>query len=109
LPIQLNSVGNIDPLYNLDDYAKESKFRVELAHKRAKLMLDNNIIKQKIRYDLETGDKALLNNETGHKLDFSYTGPYTITELGARDNITILSSKHKKKVVHKDRLKICIS
>jgi len=44
LPIQFNSVDNIGPLYNLDDYAKESKFRLELVHKRARLMLYNNKI-----------------------------------------------------------------
>jgi len=38
---KINSVDTIDPLYNLDDYAKESKFRIELAHKRARLILDN--------------------------------------------------------------------
>jgi len=49
LPIQFNSVDAIDPMYNFDNYAKESKFRPELAQKRARLMLDNNKIKQKTR------------------------------------------------------------
>jgi len=59
--------ANIDPLYNLVDYAKEAKFRLELAHKSARLMLDNNKIKQKIRYDknnkdfdLKIGDQVLI-------------------------------------------------
>jgi len=34
-------------IYNSDDCAKESKFRLQLAHKRARPMLDNNKIKQK--------------------------------------------------------------
>jgi len=51
----------------------------------------------------------LLKNETGHKLEFKYTGPYTVTEIGARDYITILGSKHKKQVGHKDRLQFFIS
>jgi len=34
-----------------------------------------------------------------------YTGPYTVTEIGATDNITILSNIFKNQVVHKDMLK----
>jgi len=30
---------------------------------------------------LKIGDQALLTNETGHKLEFKYTGPYTVTEM----------------------------
>lgn len=29
LPIQFKSVDSLDPLYNLDDYVKESKFRLD--------------------------------------------------------------------------------
>jgi len=46
-------------------------------------------IKRKIRnfmirarnLDILVGDKVLLNNETGHKLDLKYTGPYKVTEI----------------------------
>jgi len=38
LPKHFNSVNRIEPLYNTDDYAKESKFRLEQAFKRARLM-----------------------------------------------------------------------
>jgi len=48
LPIQFNSADTLDPLYNLDDYAKVFKFRLGLVHKRAKQMLDNDKIKQNI-------------------------------------------------------------
>jgi len=81
LPLQFNSVDNINSLCYLDDYAKESKFRLELAHSRARLMLDYNKIKQKIRYDknsidfdLKIRDQVLLKNETGHILEFKYIG-----------------------------------
>jgi len=51
LPKHFNSVDWIEPLYNIDDYAKESKFRLEQAFKRAKLMLEFHKQKQKISYD----------------------------------------------------------
>jgi len=36
--ISFNSNDNIKPLYNKDDYAKESKFRLENSYKRALTM-----------------------------------------------------------------------
>jgi len=82
LPQHFNSIDKIKPPYIVDDYAKESKFRLEQAFKRARLMLECHKKKQKIRYDKNTldfdlriGDQVLLKNETGHKLDFKYTGP----------------------------------
>jgi len=50
-----------------------------------------------------------LKNETGHKLDSKYTGPYSVEQIGDRDNITIINNKNKKQIVHKDRLKMFIS
>jgi len=83
LPKHFNSIDKIKPLYNIEDYAKESKFRLEQAIKRARLMLESHKLKQKISYDktsldfdLKIGDQVLLKNETGHKLDYKYTGPY---------------------------------
>jgi len=49
LPQHFNSIDKIKPLYNVDDYAKESKFRLEQAFKRARLMLESHKKKQKIR------------------------------------------------------------
>jgi len=62
LPQHFNSIDKIKPLYNVDDYAKESKFRLEQ-------ILD-------LDFGLKIGDQVLLKNETGHKLDFKYTVPY---------------------------------
>jgi len=35
LPKQFNSIEKIEPIYNIDDYAKESKLSLEVAYKRA--------------------------------------------------------------------------
>ena len=42
LPKHFNSIDTIDPLYNIDDYAKEVKFRLETAYKRARIFLEKN-------------------------------------------------------------------
>jgi len=50
LPQHFKSIDKIKPLYNVDDYAKESKFRLKQAFKRTRLMLESHKKKQKIRY-----------------------------------------------------------
>jgi len=73
---------------------------------------ENNkiVYDQKIKnIDISVGDQVLLRNETGHKLDYQYTGPYKVTEIGERSNIIITNNKNKKQTVHKDRLKMFTS
>jgi len=109
---QFNSIENIEPIYNIYDYAKESKYRLEVAYKRARIMIEKNKENNKIVYDqkiknidISVGDQVLLRNETGHKLDYQYTGPYKVTEIGERNNIIITNNKNKKQTVYRDRLK----
>jgi len=51
LPKQFNSRENIEPIYNIDDYAKESKYRFEVAYKRARTLIEENKENNKILYD----------------------------------------------------------
>ncbi|NUL20231.1 hypothetical protein HUN27_25735, partial [Agrobacterium tumefaciens] len=110
LPKHFNSTDRIEPIYNIEDYAKESKYRLEVAYNRARIMLEEQKKKNKELYDLKLndisisiGDKVLLKNETGHKLDFKYTGLYTVVKIEERDNIVISNDKKKPQTVHKDR------
>jgi len=64
-------------------------------------MLESYKLKQKISYD----KTSFLKNETGHKLNYKYTGLYKVTEIGERNNNIITNTKNKKQTVHKDRLK----
>jgi len=50
-----------------------------------------------------------LKNETGHKLDFNYTGAFKVESIEEKDTIVISNNKNKKQTVHKDRLQIFIS
>jgi len=47
LPKQFNTTKNIEPIYNIDDYARESKYRLKIAHKRARIMIEENKRKTK--------------------------------------------------------------
>jgi len=40
LPKQFNGIENIELIYNIDDYAMESKYRLEVAFKRARKMVE---------------------------------------------------------------------
>jgi len=80
LPKQFNTIKNIEHIYNVGEYARESKYRLEIAHKRARTMIEENKKKNKEFYDfmaididISIGDKVSLKNETGHKLDSKYT------------------------------------
>jgi len=115
LPKHFKSIDSVEALYNIDDYAKESKYRLEVAYKRARVMLEANKNRNKLLYDhkandidISVGDQVLLKNETGHKLDPKYTGPYIVTEIGDRDNIVITNSKQKKQTVHTYTLSMAI-
>ena len=112
MPSKLISIDNIEPLYNIEDYAKEVKFRLENAYKRARILLEANKAKQKEKYDtkiteskMEIGDLVYLKNDTGHKLDPSYIGPYEVISIESNNNIIIKNKKQKLQIVHKDRRK----
>lgn len=89
------------------------RYRLEIAFKRARLMLERAKLKQKQFYDrqsreiqLQIGDLVLLKNEVGHKLENRYLGPFTVVELRNNSNVTIEDNKKKKaQTVHRDRLK----
>lgn len=107
-----NTIDEITPLYNVDDYSKEVRYRLEIAFKRARLMLERAKLKQKQFYDrqsreiqLQIGDLVLLKNEVGHKLENRYLGPFTVVELRNNSNVTIEDNKKKAQTVHRDRLK----
>ena len=111
---QIFNVDKVEPLYNIEDYAIETKFRLEVAYKRAQQLLDRNKLKQKLNYDRDIidynfriGDLVLLKNEAGHKLETQYKGPYKIKKIDLRNNVTIFDKKtNKTQIAHKNRLKL---
>lgn len=107
----LNS-GSVDPVYNIDDYHREVKFRLQVAHQRAQKHLIESKFKRKIMYDdksnpqeLSKNDLILLEVNERHKLDPLFKGPYTIKEI-YHPNVIITDDKGKEKLVHKDKVKL---
>lgn len=109
----VNDFENIDlhcvePLYNIDNYALECKYRLQMAHKEASKLIDKMKARNKIYYDrnlntldVNLGDEVLLRKEPRNKLSKIYDGPFTVPVDG--NNVTILY-KGKNLTIHKNRL-----
>lgn len=107
------SFTELTPLYNLENYAKEMKFRLQMAYERTKTLIQTDKTKR-VSKDLNTnfnpikivvGDKVKLKIENRNKLDPFYDGPYVIEKIHDRNNVSI-SKDTKKLIVHKNRLKL---
>lgn len=102
----------IDPVYNIDDFAIETKFRLQVAHAHAQDLLLKSKIRNKMYYDqntdpmmIKTGDEVLITNDGRRKYDSIYKGPF-IVERVEEHNIVVKDPKSKKtKIVHKNRLR----
>lgn len=102
----------IDPLYNVDSLAKEIKFRLQNAHKRAAELIKKSKEIVKINYDtkcrpidLKLNDKVVLVNESRQKFDPVYSGTYIVIKI-IDHNVEIEDVNTKKrKLVHKDNVR----
>lgn len=119
LPIDLCS-DTIDPLYNLDDYSKEVKFKLQVAHRRAGETLLKQKLLRKESHDLQVttnslkiGEKVMLKSFGQTKLEPIKQGPYIVVDLDASNaniqQIDLNTGKPtgKIKTVHKNNLSIC--
>ena len=116
LPLEFKTPSSrigVDPLYNVDDYSKETKYRLEIARSRAKELLHKNKLKQKLLYDekinkinLRVGDKVIVRNDSGHKLDYNYLGPFRVDRIDNNGNVSIVGKNNKKQLIHSNRLKL---
>lgn len=99
----------IEPIYNCESYVKELKFRLQNAHERAKRMLQKlkSVRKQlydeqsEVRYDFKVNDLVLVKNETNHKFQRLYDGPYKITNMD-EFNCTLIDEKQRERIMHRD-------
>lgn len=112
LPHQLTS-AKIDPVYNIDSYANEIKYKMQFTNKRVKELLEKAKHNQKYFYDktakplqLHVNDKVLLIDHTRHKLNSIFKGPYIVLELSDNNNVKILDINSNKIITtHKDNLR----
>jgi hypothetical protein len=87
LPIDRSEKVSI-PVYNIDNYAKELRYRLKEAHTKTKIFLENEKLRRKLGYDknlngisIEIGDVVNLRDSTNPKLGKLYKGPYKITKI----------------------------
>lgn len=113
-----NSIGNnfnqnkhIDPIYNVDNYSKEVKYRLQLAYDRVRKCIEKCKIKNKSLYDtninpikIEIGDNVLVRDEARHKLDKIYNGPYKVIGLKSANVIIEDQKSNKTFEIHKNRI-----
>lgn len=111
LPYDL--LNRVDPLYNIDNFVLEAKFRLQTAHGIAKTLLNKLKMRNKQVYDrqirdleLSIGDKVYLVNEPYHKLKPVHSGPYIIKNINEQNVEIFDTNTNKSKIVHANRLRM---
>lgn len=103
-----NLQNSVDPLYNFENYPLELKYRLQKAHVEAR----ETILKQKYTRNeklninsrnvtYKAGDKLLIKNETGNKLQPIFNGPFVVVRE-ENPNVIIIK-KNKEYIIHKNR------
>lgn len=102
--------GKIDPIYNVDNYIKEAKYRLQKAHEKARLIIEKMKINSKSQYDknsnpinIKIGEKVYLECKPYNKHEPIYTGPYEVISI-EHPNVIIKIKENKTEIVHKNRL-----
>lgn len=114
-PVNMNHLSNnqIQPIYNIDNFTQEARYRLQLALKHANELLSKakqqskKIYDKKIRpINLAIGDKVMINDFTRHKiLDPMFKGPFTVVEDKGH-NVTLSNQMNNKIIeVHKNNVK----
>lgn len=108
LPTELTD--KIDPIYNVDNYIKVSKFYLQKAHEHARALIEKSKIRNKEYYDrksnplnISVNDEILIQKEPYNKLQNIYDGPHRVKEINGH-NVTI-NINGKKITLHKNRIR----
>lgn len=100
----------LDPLYNIDNYAKELKYKLQLAQGRAKNFLLKikhkrvESLNEKVEPDnIKVGDVVKIRDEARGKLDPWFKGPYevisfTTTNCVVKDSLGVTQEVHLERV-----------
>lgn len=102
----------VEPIYNVEDFVKEAKFRLQKAHSEARKFLEQSKHKNKIQYDktaktrdIKINDKIYISNEPYDKKKNVNSGPFVVVEI-KDENVIIedINSKQRKEI-HKNRIR----
>lgn len=104
--------GRVDPIYNVDDYVKEARYKLQKAHNHAKSIIDKIKLRSKTNYDrscyelnVKVGDLIKFKKEPYNKFDRIYDGPFEIMAI-EQPNIIIKLENDKLYKIHKNRVQL---
>lgn len=112
IPTQPHEIlsGRVEPLCNIDNYAYEAKYRLQIAHKDAKNIIEKIKIRSKEYYDrnvnklnIKVNDLVKINKEPYEKLGRIKDGPFRVVEINS-PNATIELENGKFYTIHNNRL-----
>lgn len=102
--------GRTQPLYNVDDYVQECKFKMKMIHEETTKLIDKVKIANKKSYDkninpikLKIGDLVKIVKEPYDKFKFIYDGPYEIKQIDDK-NVEIILENGSNYKIHKNRI-----
>lgn len=107
-----NLTNSVEPIYNIDDYVKEAKYRLQKSHLEAQKMLNASKIRNKIQFDKNSNDKVVKINDEIYISAEPYDkrknvndGPYIVKKI--KKHNVVLEHKVNKSVkeVHKNRIR----
>lgn len=112
LPTDLLNCHNIDPIYNLNNYVNELKYKLQFSLQKAKTFLEIAKNKCKHYYDnnknsikIKVNDLVMLLVGNKLKTESPYIGPFIIIKV-EDENVLIKNVKtNKEQLVHKNRIK----
>lgn len=101
----------IDPVYNLEQYCNELKYKLQKSH----LVAKENLIREKQKrlqssnkytnsIKLSEGDLVYITNENRKKLDPHYIGPFKVKNVQAQNCKLQELNSRKLIIVHKNRI-----
>lgn len=102
--------GNVEPLYNVDDYVKECKLKMKIIYEETVQLIQKVKQTNKIFYDkklnpikLKIGDLIKIVKEPYEKFKYIYDGPYEVKNINGK-NVEIELENGRFYTIHKNRI-----
>lgn len=104
-------IREISPIYNIDNFAREAKYRLQVAHEEARKLLIKSKEANKRLYDkrsrevnLSIGDEVYIETLPYNKHKNVNQGPFTIISID-EPNVTIVDKNNNTKKVHSNQIR----
>lgn len=102
--------GKTQPLYNIDDYVQECKFKLKKIQEETTQLIEKVKCANKKAYDknanpikLKIGDLVKIVKEPYEKFKFIYDGPYEVKKIDNK-NVEIMLENGSNYKIHKNRI-----